>query len=171
MALGDWLCHGHQASPLLCSADIFMARKIDKQIISLAQKYGTDDKSPLEIFKRFLDFIFSIFRGTTKDLHKKFEEMNNLHNSIRFTMNHTSPVDEAEDDQCLCEKQLSIPFLDVNCRIENGKIETDLHRKDTDRNMYLLPSSFHPPSCTKNIPFSLCLRIVRICSKPEYREE
>ena len=37
--------------------------------------------------------------------------------------------------------------------------------------MYLLPSSCHPTSCTKNIPFSLCLRIVRICSKPEDREE
>jgi hypothetical protein len=152
-------------------ADIFMARKIDNQIISLAQKYGTDDKSPLKIFKRFLDDIFSIFRGTTKNLHKMFEEMNNLHNSIKFTMNHTSPFNEAEVDQCQCEKQLSIPFLDVRCSIEKGEIETDLHRKDTDRNMYLLPTSCHPPSCTKNIPFSLCLRIVRICSKPEYREE
>ena len=37
--------------------------------------------------------------------------------------------------------------------------------------MYLLPSSCHPSSCTKNIPFSLCLRIVRICSKPEYKEK
>ena len=36
--------------------------------------------------------------------------------------------------------------------------------------MYLLPSSCHPPTCTKNIPFSLCLRIVRICSKTENRE-
>ena len=28
-----------------------------------------------------------------------------------------------------------------------------------------------PPACTNNIPFSLCLRIVRICSKPEDREK
>jgi hypothetical protein len=61
----------------------------------------------------------------------------------------------------------------TQCRwgIEDGKIETDLHRKETDRNMYLLPSSCHSPTVTKNIPFSLCLRIVRICSKPEQREE
>ena len=159
------------SKPAPSYADIFMAKKIDKQIISLAHKYCTDDKNPLKIFKRFLDDIFSIFKGTTKDLHKMFEEMNNLHDTIKFTMNHTSPPKEAEADQCQCEKQQSIPFLDVSCRIESGKIETNLHRKDTDRNMYLLPSSCHPPSCTKNIPFSLSLRIVRICSKPEYREE
>ena len=37
--------------------------------------------------------------------------------------------------------------------------------------MYLLPTSCHPASVTKNIPFSLCLRIVRICSKTEYRDK
>ena len=61
-------------------ADIFMARKIDNQIISLAQQFGTNKRSPLTIFKRFLDDIFSIFKGTTKDLHKLFEEMNNFTN-------------------------------------------------------------------------------------------
>ena len=86
-------------------------------------------------------------------------------------MNHTSPLKEDDDDRCDCQKQESIPFLDVSCSIQDGKLETDLYRKDTDRNMYLLPSSCHPPSCTKNIPFSLCLRIVRICSKSEDREK
>ena len=46
----------------------------------------------------------------------------------------------------------------------------DLYRKETDRNMYLLPSSCHSPTCQDNIPFSLALRIVRICSFPETRE-
>ena len=96
--------------------------------------------------------------------------MNRLHKTIKFTMNHSSIPGEQEDNRCQCTQQLSIPFLDVSCSIQNGKIETDLHRKETDRNQYLLPSSCHPPTCTKNIPFSLCLRIVRICSKPEYRE-
>ena len=151
-------------------ADNFMARRIDNQIIALAQKHGLNSKSPLTIFKRFLDDIFSIFQGTSKDLHKLFDEMNQLHKSIKFTMNHTSLPNESEGDKCSCKQQFSIPFLDVSCSIQDGRIETDLYRKETDRNMYLLPSSCHPPSCTKNIPFSLCLRIVRICSKSEYRE-
>ena len=152
-------------------ADIFMARKIDDKIISLAQKHSLNNKSPLSIFKRFLDDIFSIFKGTTKDLHKLFDEMNQIHKSIKFTMNHSSPRNEPDVDRCQCKLQTSIPFLDVLCSIQKGKIDTDLYRKDTDRNMYLLPTSCHPPSCTKNIPFSLCLRIVRICSKPENREK
>ena len=157
--------------PAPAYADNFMARKIDKRIISLAQKYALNNKSPLSIFKRFLDDIFSVYQGTSKDLHKLLDEMNELHNTIKFTMNHTAVLNEAEDDRCHCTQQFSIPFLDVLCRIQDGKIETDLYRKETDRNQYLLPSSCHPPSCTKNIPFSLCLRIVRICSKPEYREK
>ena len=48
---------------------------------------------------------------------------------------------------------------------------TDLYRKKTDRNQYLLTSSCHPAHTTQNIPFSLALRIVRICSLPEDREK
>ena len=57
------------------------------------------------------------------------------------------------------------------CKIENGKIITDLYRKETDRNQYLLSSSCHPPHITDNIPFSLALRIVRICTHKEDREK
>ena len=48
---------------------------------------------------------------------------------------------------------------------------TDLYRKETDRNQYLLTSSCHPAHVTENIPFSLALRIVRICSLPEAMEK
>ena len=46
----------------------------------------------------------------------------------------------------------------------------DLYRKPTDQNMYLLTSSCHPNHMFKNIPYSLALRIVRICSIPEQRD-
>ena len=48
---------------------------------------------------------------------------------------------------------------------------TDLYRKETDRNQYLLPSSWHPTHVTQNIPFSLALRIVRICTFSTDREK
>ena len=35
----------------------------------------------------------------------------------------------------------------------------------------MLPSSCHQPETTNSIPFSLALRITRICSKPEAREK
>ena len=48
-------------------ANIYLARRIDTQIKLLFQKYG---QKALSLFLRFLDDIFSIFIGTTKDLHK-----------------------------------------------------------------------------------------------------
>ena len=37
--------------------------------------------------------------------------------------------------------------------------------------MYLLPNSCHPPDTTKSIPYSLALRITRICSNPQTRDK
>ena len=61
--------------------------------------------------------------------------------------------------------------MDVSCRIKEGRINTDLHKKETDRNQYLLPSSCHPKQTTKSIPYSLGLRIVRICLDPMNRDK
>ena len=53
--------------------------------------------------------------------------------------------------------------------IKDGKIEVDLYKKETDRNQYLLPSSCH--NRPNSIPFSLSLRIVRICTDPTKRDQ
>ena len=71
----------------------------------------------------------------------------------------------------IVKKTTSIPFLDTSLKIENGKIDIDLYKKKTDRNQYLLPANCHPKTTTKSIPFSLSLRIIRICSKPENRDK
>ena len=60
--------------------------------------------------------------------------------------------------------------MDTSVSIVEGQIVTDLYKKPTDKNQYLLPSSCHPPDTTKSIPFSLALRIQRICSNEESRE-
>ena len=86
-------------------------------------------------------------------------------------MNHTSPNGELEENQCDCETKISIPFLDTSISIENGKLMADLYKKPTDKNQYLLPYSCHLQETIKSIPFSLALRITRICSKPETREQ
>jgi peptide-methionine (R)-S-oxide reductase len=42
---------------------------------------------------------------------------------------------------------------------------TDLYMKETDKVQYLLPTLCHPSHIFKNVPYSLALRLVRICSE------
>ena len=86
-------------------------------------------------------------------------------------LNESHTTSKHQSDSCDCPAATSIPFLDTSCSIVNGVIKTDLYKKETDRNQYLLTSSCHPAHVTSNIPFSLALRIVRICSDPEDREQ
>ena len=55
--------------------------------------------------------------------------------------------------------------------IKEGKIDIDLYRKPTDRNQYLLTSSCHPIETFKAIPYSLAMRINRICTNKENKEK
>ena len=81
-------------------------------------------------------------------------------------MSCTSVPGEPIEDQCNCEKVSEIPFFDTLCSIKEGKIETDLYKKPTDRNQYFLPTSCHPKQNTNSIHKSLGLRIIRVCSDP-----
>ena len=58
----------------------------------------------------------------------------------------------------------SCNFLDLKIKIVNGKISTDLYRKETDKPTALLPSSAHPVHITPNIVYSMGFRLLRICS-------
>ena len=147
--------------PIPSYANIFMAGKIDKNILNIVDQMSKSENMTLKMFKRFLDDLFFIFSGQTKTLHKMLDKINQIHPAIKLTMSHTKIN---EKDPCKCPKLDQIPFLDVSLSLNKGKICTDLYKKPTDKNQYLLPSSCHPPDCMKNIPFSLALRIVKICS-------
>ena len=86
-------------------------------------------------------------------------------------MTHTTLPDEDPKDRCDCVEQNAVPFLDTLVSIKEGQIDVDLYKKETDRNQYLLPSSCHNRNVTNSIPFSLSLRIVRICINPYKREQ
>ena len=159
------------SKPAPSYANIYIAKKIDPEVDRLGMKYGQNGSSALILFKRFLDDLFLLFKGTSKQLHNFFEELNEVHPTLKFTLQHTSPPNECEEDRCDCEHLNSIPFLDTLCSIDNGSIDTDLYRKPTDRNQYLLPESCHSKNTCKSIPFSLGLRVVRICSKAENRDK
>ena len=156
------------AVPAVSYANIFMAYNIDPNIIKAAEQLKINEENPIKFMKRFLDDIILVWRGSCELLHKFVTELNKLHPSIKFTMAHTK---SDSDSSCDCQTLTSIPFLDTSCYIEDNKIVTDLYKKETDRNQYLLTSRCHPAHVTDNIPFSLALRIVRICTKTEDREK
>ena len=70
---------------------------------------------------------FFIFIGNTKSLHKILEEINLIHPSIKFTMKHTF-INEL--DPCDCEKISCVPFLDISLTLKDGKLSTDLYKKN-----------------------------------------
>ena len=156
------------ARPAPSYANIFMDKKIDRKLWKTAQKLLQSEETPLKFMKRFLDDIFAVFTGTVKELHKFFSEINLIHPSIKFTLTHTTP--KSMIGQCECVQLEAVPFLDTKCTIKDGQISTDLYKKPTDQNQYLLPDSCHHAQVTESIPYSLCLRIVRICSEEKQRE-
>ena len=153
-------------------ADIFMSF-IDNEIIQRAEKYGK-----LLFYRRYLDDVLLIFSSSYAKLHKFLEDINQIHPSIKFTITHTKTADSDDDHDdddddninCSCPNSDHIPYLDTSLSIRNGRINSDLYRKPTDRCQYLLPQSCHPPHCSDNIPFSLALRIVRICTDMSERD-
>ena len=56
--------------PAVSYANIFMARRIDNRISTLATQIENGNNLLL-CFKRFLDDIFSIYTGTLENLHKE----------------------------------------------------------------------------------------------------
>ena len=96
-------------------ANLFMANKIDTQIIELAQRLE-NEADPIQFFKRFLDDIFLIYTGTVESLHLFLSELNNIHPTIKFTMSHTIPPNMG-NSVCECDANQSIPFLDTSCQI------------------------------------------------------
>ena len=104
------------------------------------------------LWLRFIDDIFMIWTAGPEKLKVFVDYLNNLHSTIKFTCSH-SPSD--------------IPFLDVMLSVNDGSIETDLYTIPTDKHQYLLVSSCHPQHTKRGIPFSLALRLRRICSNPD----
>ena len=151
-------------------ANIFMARIIDKKITELSNLLSENNKSKLLLFKRFLDDLFMIFLGTSKQLHIFFSEINKIHPNIKFTMSHTL----IKMSNCLenvnVKRNIQYRFWTHSVK-KNGQIITDLYRKPNDCNQYLLTSSCHPIECFENIPFSLAMRINRICAEPHSRDK
>jgi hypothetical protein len=107
------------------------------------------------LFKRYIDDIFFVWSGSKAELEKFIKHMNTAHPFLKFKANYNFDSKKVE-------------FLDTIISIsDQGRFKTDLYTKPGKKNSLLHYSSSHPFHILKNIPYSLALRIKRICSEAQ----
>ena len=98
-----------------------------------------------------MDDIFILWKGTLDDLKIVVDQLNTLHPTIKFDVKYSLT---------------SIEFLDTRIyKSTDGKLQTTLYTKPTDRQSYLHSKSYHPNTCKRSIAYSQVLRIRRICTE------
>ncbi|XP_061190017.1 uncharacterized protein LOC133197844 [Saccostrea echinata] len=98
-------------------------------------------------WKRYLDDCFIFWNRSNEDLQEFHSILNNLHPSIKFTVEKSG---------------LELPFSDILIIKEGRKIITDLYYKKTDSHQYLVFNSCHPSHVKRNIPFNMARRVCTI---------
>ena len=104
------------------------------------------------VWWRFIDDIFMVWTEGEDNLKTFIHYLNSIHPTIKFTHEYSNSLHQ------------TLLFLDVQVHFNNKQIQTDLHTKPTDKHQYLLKTSCHPAHTKRTIPFSLALRLRRICS-------
>ena len=104
-------------------------------------------------WKRFVDDVIGIWKGTKEEFLKFIEVCNENEERIKVTYE-------------ICEKEAV--FLDVKVvRQEEGKVKTELYIKPTDRTRYLHRDSDHPRHVKEGIAKGQARRLRRLCSEDE----
>ena len=112
-------------------------RKLENLIIQSAPH------KPLSWF-RFIDDVDMKWTESEENLNHFFDHNSNIHPTIKLT-HETS--------------RNNISFLDSYTTCENTT--------NREINISTCPQSCHPKHCTKSIPYSQALRIIRICSNEQ----
>ena len=115
----------------------------------LEKKTLEEIKLQPRIWWRYINDIFFIWEHGEDSLKQFIETFNAWHSTIKFTAEWSKE---------------EINSLDVNIRLRNRQLETDVHIKPTDTHQFLHSTSCHPYYCKKSIPYSQALRYNRICS-------
>ena len=105
--------------------------------------WKTQQHQPLVWFK-YIDDIFFISTHGQKKLERFFHNFNKFHRNRRFT------------HECI---RKNVTFLDLDVKILDRKIVTDLYIKATDRHQYLYYTSSHPYHTKRSIVYSQSLGV------------
>lgn len=103
------------------------------------------------LWKRYIDDILFLWRGTKQSLDQFIIHTNSLHPTIKLTF-------EVSKDK--------IDFLDTTIYRDktNNTLQTTIYRKPTNKNLILHYSSKHPFHIKRSIIYSQALRYIRIIS-------
>ena len=105
------------------------------------------------LYLRYIDDLFFIWKGTEEELKRFFQEINQVHRTIKFDYTYSNK---------------EINFLDlIIYKNRKGKLQTKVYTKPTDRQSYLYRTSAHPEHLKKNIPYGQALRLKKICSEDQ----
>ena len=128
-----------------CSYADISVSNIDKKV------FCRDDIKPL-CWGRYRDNIFSLWNQSIEKLMEFTNYLSSICPTIKFTVRF--------DHQ-------KLEFLDVLVYKDKGTLHTTDFSKETDGHMYLLPSSAHLHSVSRNILYNVALRLRCICSTQE----
>ncbi|XP_064469936.1 uncharacterized protein LOC135384676 [Ornithodoros turicata] len=104
------------------------------------------------LYKRFLDDIFMVWLHSEDDLITFISDFNQAHPAIKFIHSYSA---------------FTVNFLDVQGKLTQGVLSTNLFRKRTDSQKYLAFNSCHPRHTKLAIPYSQALWYRRICSSDD----
>jgi hypothetical protein len=105
----------------------------------------------IKLWRRYIDDILFLFKGSLTRLQKFLEHMNSFHPAIKFTWEHSKN---------------SVNFLDVKIYRDNmDKLQTTLYKKASKPSLFLHFDSFHPPHIFRNIVYGQCIRLCTIISE------
>ena len=114
---------------------------------------------PPKLWKRYIDDIIFLWTGSKSELLEFISYLNSSHPTIKF---------KCKEGEHFNFKTKTVNFLDMTIFIDDhGFIQTTLFTKPGKLCQYLLPTSCHPGHITKNIPYSLAYRLLRIESVKE----
>ena len=110
-------------------------------------------KQKAQLYLRYIDDIFLIWRGSENDRQQSISKINEVHDSIKLDFNYL---------------KTQIHFLDITItKASTGKLLTTLYKKKIDRQSYLHRKSKHPETHKQSIPYSQALRLKIICTREE----
>ena len=102
------------------------------------------------LWKRFIDDILMLFKGTEQQCQELVGWLNSLYPGV-VKFKHEFSTKRVE-------------FLDLIISIENSKIETNLYIKPSNKQLYLDFFSNHPDHCKKGVIYGQALRVIERCS-------